>query len=60
MGWLEDNNWVIEPHRKTDKKFCIIGPAVITIDVDYDDVDQERVDAEAKKIVDILNKHWRD
>lgn len=48
--------FTIEPHDYYDKEFLIEGP--IQLFVDYDDVDHQEQNMLAKKVVEILNKHW--
>jgi len=46
----------IEPHDHADKEFAIVGEC-ITLLVDYDDVDHDEVDKEARRIVRALNEY---
>lgn len=49
--------WRIGSHDHADKRFELLPPLGWDIElfVDYDDVDHEKVDAEAARIVNILN-----
>lgn len=47
--------WRIPRHSKINKSFTITGP--IYLQVDYDDVDHDKVDIIAKEIARILNEH---
>lgn len=49
----------IEPHDYADKSFRIHGPDDLDMDVDYDDVNHEEVDALAIEVVAALNRHWK-
>jgi len=43
-----------------DKYLLIHGPFEISpIAIDYDDVDQARVEKDAYRLVNILNDHWK-
>lgn len=50
----------IEEPNRFDKEFHIIGPDGFYIFVDYDDVDPEFQMRNAKRVVEILNKHWNE
>lgn len=54
--------FVAENHDHADKFFDITGPSSfeggLTLRVDYDDVDHDRVDREVEKLLKILNRHW--
>jgi hypothetical protein len=48
--------WTIEPHSGVNKSFTISNPErELVLEADYDDVDHEQVDAEAKWVIDTLN-----
>jgi hypothetical protein len=49
----------IEPHTGIDKSFLIYNED-ISLAVDYDDVDHETVDKEARRIVKLLNTSGND
>jgi hypothetical protein len=48
----------IEKHSPIDKKFAVNGPGDLVLWVDYDDVDHDKVDADAERMVEILNVNW--
>jgi hypothetical protein len=54
--------FMIESHDTCDKSFRITGPSThkggLCLNVDYDDVDYDKVEKEAEKLVRILNEHW--
>ena len=47
----------IPPYSSIDKSFDIRGP--LDLIVDNDDVPSDQVAILAKRVVEILNKHWR-
>ena len=53
------DKWTVQPHTHSDKTFALVPPLgfdELSITVDYDDVNHDRVDKLAAKIVKILNK----
>lgn len=51
--------FTISEHTLVDKSFFIDGPN-ISLEVDYDDVDNNTVDITIEKIVKILNDNWKE
>lgn len=47
----------IDKHNHYDKSFGF-GNSYIWMDVDYDDVDHDTVDAALELVKEILDKHW--
>jgi hypothetical protein len=64
MSKIQRDLFKIENHDHADKSFQITGPhsydGGLVLSVDYDDVDHDRVDEQALKLVKILNEHWLD
>jgi hypothetical protein len=50
-------NFEIEKHNHYDKSFGFRN-SYLCMDVDYDDVDHDTVDAALEVVKEILNKHW--
>jgi hypothetical protein len=42
------------------KRKWITGPMDASIEIDYDDVNHQRVDKDIKQLVQILNEHWKE
>ena len=57
IGPPPDMHFAIQQHDTADKEFSIFGP--IELIVDYDDVDHKEQDRLAKRVVKILNEHWK-
>lgn len=55
---MAQKEFQIEEHDGADKSFRIIPPNKwnINLIVDYDDVDHDKIDAEAAKIINLLNQ----
>lgn len=49
--------FTIEDHNTYDKGF-MVSNEVLSMEVDYDDVDHPSVDAATELMVEILNTHW--
>lgn len=43
-----------------DKNIEVYGPQDLHLFVDYDDVEQDLVEAALEKMIRILNEHWND
>lgn len=54
----------IDPYDDCDKSIRILENSnsygALCIDVDFDDVEHDKVEKKVKKMIDILNKHWND
>lgn len=50
----------IQPYDNWDKDIWIYGPGEFRFRVDYDDCNQEDVEAAMRKTVELLNLHWND